>query len=134
MFVRRRLSLTACLLLLATILSLVACRDRQIRFSIDEQGVITCSDACARHGQCGVMLGDQKAVLANQGGPAVSLHDRFFNEGTVVTVVDLRERELIAARDSVPLIAQSTPFPHIFYQVNTVDKTAWVSEWCLARP
>jgi hypothetical protein len=73
-------------------------------------------------------------VLASDGGPAVSGHNRFFFDEALVTVVGSQQRELIAARDGVPLIAEATNFPHLFYRVSDGVKTAWVSEWCLARP
>jgi len=104
------------------------------QFVVDEQVQVTCSDECASHGQCGALVDDARAVLASEGGPAVTLHDRLFVEGTIVTILELSQRELIAARDSVPLIGQATPFPHAFYRVSDEGKTAWVSEWCLARP
>ncbi len=114
---------------------LAACgRNEEVPFAQDEQAQIVCSDACAGHGQCGALADDRLAVLANEGGPAVTLHDRFFVEGLAVTVVEPNPRELIAARDGVPLIAEATPFPHYFYRVSGEGKTAWVSEWCLARP
>ena len=43
-------------------------------------------------------------------------------------------RELIAARDGVPLMNEAVAFPHIFYRVEGEGKNAWVSEWCVARP
>lgn len=115
---------------------LAACRDDDdsATFAENEQAIITCSDECAVHGQCGALPDDQRAVLASEGGPAVRLHDRFFVDGTVVTVLEQNQRELIAARDGAPLIAEATRFPHMFYRVNSTDKTAWVSAWCLARP
>lgn len=115
---------------------LAACRGdgEDAQFAVDEQLQVACSEECAIHGQCGALVDDVRAVLAMEGGPAVSLHDRFFIEGTTVTVVELSQRELIAARDGAPLINQATPFPHVFYRVSGDNKTAWVSQWCLARP
>jgi hypothetical protein len=113
----------------------VSCRDdTPVPFARDEQARIDCSDACAARGQCGTLIDDTQVVLANDGGPAVSLHNRFFLQDTLVTVVDTSARELIAAREGVPLIAEATSFPHLFYRVNGEGKDAWVSEWCLARP
>lgn len=115
-------------------INLVACRDQDSSFAVDQQARVTCSESCTRHGQCGTLPDNQKAILAGVNGPAVSLHDRFFIEGTEVIVVEISERELIAAQNGVPLIPQATPFPHTFYRVSAADRTAWVSEWCLARP
>lgn len=121
--------------LLALLVLLAGCRDGEdAQFAQDEQLLTTCSEECATHGQCGAMPDDTRVVLAMEGGPAVSLHDRFFTEGTTVTVVEISPRELIAARDGAPLINQATPFPHVFYRVSGDNKTAWVSQWCLARP
>ena len=53
-------------------------------------------------------------------GPAISEHDV--------------QRAIQSARDGVPLIAEATRFPHVFYRVSGADKTGWVSAWCLARP
>ena len=104
------------------------------QFVVDEQVQVTCSDECAAHGQCGALVDDARVVLASEGGPAVTLHDRLFVEETLVTILELSQRELIAARDGAPLLGQATPFPHVFYRVSSESKTAWVSEWCLARP
>lgn len=109
-------------------------RNENVPFVPNDLAQITCSDDCAGHGQCGTLGGDQRVVLANEGGPAVTLHDRFFFDGISVTIVEPSQRELIAARDGIALIAEATPFPHLFYRVNGEGKTAWVSEWCLARP
>lgn len=108
--------------------------NENVPFAANEQAQLTCSDECAAHGQCGMLNEEQRVVLANDGGPAVTLHDRFFLDGTISTIVEISQRQLIAARDGIPLNAESTPFPHIFYRVNGEGKTAWVSEWCLARP
>lgn len=134
MYVRGRPVIRIILLAMLVLFLLAACRNQETQLQRDEQVRITCTDSCTRHGQCGILLDQRRVVLANQVGPAVSLHDRFFEEGTVGLVIDINDRELIAARDGVPLIAQSTPFPHKFYQVNAADRTAWVSGWCLTRP
>lgn len=126
------------LLVLATVLVvlLAACGgdDEEVPFAQNEQALIACTETCAVHGQCGTLPDNQRVVLANQNGPAVSLHDRLFVESTVVTIVEPNPRELIAAREGAPLIGQATPFPHMFYRVDGEGKIAWVSEWCLARP
>lgn len=133
--IRLRPILLLTLLILNIVGLLAACGgDETIQFAVDEQVQATCSDQCASHGQCGALEGDVRAVLAMEGGPAVSLHDRFFTDGTLVTVVEISQRELISARDGIPLLAQATPFPHLFYRVTADGKTAWVSEWCLVRP
>jgi hypothetical protein len=111
-----------------------ACRNRDDPFAVDETVLTVCNNTCAQHGQCGQLADGRKAVLASIFGPAVSMHDRFFEDGTVVIVNESNDRELIAARDGVPLYLESTPFPHTFYRVTAVDKTAWVSQWCLERP
>ena len=99
-----------------------------------EAAKIVCTDECAARGQCGVLPDDHRAVLANEGRPAVWDHNRFFVDGTPVIVREVSNRELIASRDRVPLTVEATPFPHIFYRVEGEGKNAWVSEWCIARP
>lgn len=123
-------------LLMAVVLVLAACRGDggNSQFIVDEQVEATCSEDCANHGQCGTLTDGARVVLAMEGGPAVSLHDRFFLEGSLVTVLELSARELTAARNGVAISAEATPIPHTFYRVNGDGKTAWVSEWCLARP
>lgn len=129
------------ILLLVTLASLmvwllVACGgDEGVpQFAVDEQVQAVCTEQCASHGQCGMLEGDVRAILAMEAGPAVTLHDRFFVEGGLVTVLELSQRELIAASGGAPLIGVATPYPHTFYRVNGEGKVAWVSEWCLARP
>ena len=114
---------------------LAACGgDDEVPFTVDEPAQLTCSEECAARGQCGTLPDSSRVVLASTGGPAVTLHDRFFRDGAAVTVVEINERELIAARDNQPLTGIATPFPHTFYRVSGEDRTAWVSEWCMARP
>jgi len=122
------------IIFLMALAMLTACRNGGNSFAVEQQVQTTCSETCARRGQCGTLPDNQRAVLANSAGPAVSLHDRYFTEGTVVTILAISEHALIAAQNGVPLTPGATPFPHNFYQVSTTDKTAWVSEWCLARP
>jgi hypothetical protein len=130
-----RPTLTLIVFICALIVLLVACGGNEnVPFVRDEQVLVTCSEECANRGQCGVMTDERRAVLANESGPAVTLQDRFFIEGATVVVVESSQRELFAALDGAPLIAETTPFPHMFYRVSGEGKTAWVSEWCLARP
>ncbi len=120
----------------ATLWVLAACRggDEPVPFAVDEQAEIACTETCALHGQCGTLPDEQQAVLANSAGPAVTLHDRFFLDGVLVTVQELSQRSLIGALNGQPLIGVATEFPHLFYLVNDEAKVAWVSEWCLERP
>lgn len=131
-----RPTLLLALLTIVMVIVLAACGGDEgtPQFVVDEQVQATCSDECASHGQCGALSGDTRAVLAMEAGPAVSLHDRFFTEGTLLTVLELNQRELISASGGAPLIGVATPFPHTFYRVTGEGKTAWVSEWCLVRP
>jgi len=123
------------LLLLALGLLLAACGGDNPPLAVEEAAEIVCSDDCVAHGQCGRLLDDRRVVLANEGRPAVWAHNRFFLDETPVTVREVSQRELIAARDQVPLSSlEATPFPHIFYRVEGEGKNAWVSEWCVARP
>lgn len=123
------------LLLLAFGLLLAACGGDNPPLAVDEAAKIVCSDDCVAHGQCGRLVDDRRVVLANEGRPAVWAHNRFFLDETLVTVREVSQRELIAARDQVPLSAlEATPFPHVFYRVEGEGKNAWVSEWCVARP
>lgn len=134
MSARSNLSIALILVFLSALSLLTACRNENVPFTVEEEAEATCSETCARYGQCGTLPDNQKAVLANQAGPAVSLHDRYFTEGTRVIVIEISQRDLVASRNGVPLIPDTTPFPHTFYRVNSADKSAWVSEWCLARP
>lgn len=116
---------------------LAACRgdEEPIPFVKDEQVQVTCSELCAIHGQCGTLAEGPLAVLANEGGPAVTLQNRYFLDDTLVTVVESNPRQLTTMRDGAPLDPlEATPFTHMFYLVSGEGKTAWVSEWCLARP
>lgn len=120
-----------------TVWLLTACRggDENVAFVKDEQVQITCSEECVVHGQCGTLAEGPRAVLANEGGPAVTLQNRYFLDETLVTVVESNLRQLTTMRDGAPLDPlEATPFPHTFYRVSGKGKTAWVSEWCLARP
>ncbi len=128
-----RSALPLILLLVVTAL-LAACGNEAAPFAVNEQAQIACTAECADRGQCGELGDGRRAVLANEGAPAVTAQNRFFVNETPVTVLDIQPRELIAARDGVALIAEATSFPHMFYSVTDGTKTAWVSEWCLARP
>ena len=120
--------------LFALALTLAACRGEVIPLAVDEQAQIDCTDECAARGQCGRLPDERRVVLANEGRPAVSDHNRFFLDETLVVVREASNRELIAARDGVPLTNEAVAFPHIFYRVEGEGKNAWVSEWCVARP
>lgn len=123
-------------LIIAMTLVLVACGgDENVPFALNDPAQVVCSEECAAHGQCGTLVdADGPAILANEAGPAVELHDRFFVEDTLVTIIEVSPRELISASGGAPLIGVATPFPHTFYRVASDSKTAWVSEWCVARP
>ena len=113
---------------------LAACRGEVVPLAVDEQAQIDCTDECATRGQCGRLLDDRRVVLANEGRPAVADHNRFFLAEALVVVREVSNRELIAARDGVPLMNEAVPFAHVFYRVEGEGKNAWVSEWCVARP
>jgi len=131
---KRRPLLLLLLLGLAAALP-AACRDGEDSpLAKGDQAQIVCSDECAAHGQCGTLDDEQLAVLAFDSGPAVSLHNRFFVDETLVTIEDINTRNIIAAREGAPLTGEATPFPHTFYFVTGEGKKAWVSGWCLARP
>ncbi len=132
MSVLRPTSLLAALLTL--FLLLAACGREPAPLAVDEQVQAVCTDECVARGQCGRLTDERLVVLANEGGPAVSLHNRFFFDQSLVTIREINAREVIAARDGVPLLSESTPFPHAFYRVEGEGRIAWVSEWCLARP
>jgi hypothetical protein len=119
---------------LALAFYLAACRGEVVPLAVDEQAQIDCTDECATRGQCGRLLDDRRVVLANEGRPAVADHNRFFLAEALVVVREVSNRELIAARDGVPLMNEAVAFPHIFYRVEGEGKNAWVSEWCVARP
>lgn len=114
---------------------LAACRNGEdTPLTQGEQVQITCSDQCAVHGQCGTLDDDKLAVLGYDSGPAITLHNRYFVDETLVTIEEINTRDIIAARDGAPLFDEATPFPHTFYRVTGEGKTAWVSGWCVARP
>lgn len=122
-------------LLLAVVLA--ACRDQTPPPpAVGEAAVLTCTDECVARGQCGRLATNQPVVLANEGGPSVRFQDHFYADGTRVTVVDINERQLIAATDGAPVeLTTATPFPHSFFRVDDgAGKVAWVSSWCVARP
>ncbi|MCO5179676.1 MAG: hypothetical protein KIS95_06220 [Anaerolineae bacterium] len=130
-----RLTLAVLIPIILVVCLLSACGGAETtEYAVSEEVQISCTDECAAHGQCGALDDDTRVVLGNDVGPAVSLHNRLFLDGHRVTVLELSRRELIAARNGAPLIGEATAFPHIFYRVDEAGKTAWVSEWCLARP
>ena len=118
----------------ALALYLAACRGDTVPLVVDEAAKIVCTEQCAERGQCGVLPDDRRAVLANEGRPAVWDHNRFFVDEALVTVREVSNRELIASRNRAPLTVEATPFPHLFYRVEGEGKNAWVSEWCIERP
>ena len=125
------------ILLFATLFALTyilaACRGEVVPLGVDEQAQITCSDECTTRGQCGRLPDERRVVLANEGGPAVAAHNRFFLDEALVVVREVNDRQLVAASGGVP-IEGAVPFAHIFYRVEGEGKNAWVSEWCIARP
>lgn len=123
-------------LLFIGIFVVTACRNRTPSLpGVGEQAVLTCSEECAARGQCGTLTTSQPVVLANEAGPSVKYQDRYFPEGTLVTLIEVNEREVIAARDGAPQTGSATPFLHNFYRAqDAAGKTAWVSSWCIARP
>ena len=132
---RPTFTLSALIILMVCLLA--ACGGAEAtQYAVSEQVQTTCTDDCIAHGQCGALDDDTRVVLGSSVGPAVAvtLHDRLFMEGNLVMVLEMSQRELIAARNGAPLIGEATPFPHTFYRIDDVGKTAWVSEWCLARP
>lgn len=132
----RNRSLQSLVIVLAISLAAVACRGNgeKPRPQVNERGVVVCSEACANHGQCATLPTARKAVLANRGGPAVSLHDFYLPVDAVVQVTEINERQLLPAKDGSPITANTTPFPHLFYRVAASDGTAaWVSDWCIEK-
>lgn len=122
------------LLLIGTLL-IVACRNDPPPPGVGEQAILSCTADCTARGQCGTLTNNQAVVLANEAGPSVKFQDRYFPNGTVVTLIEVNQRDLIAARDGVPQNASATPFPHNFFRAqDAAGKTAWVSSWCVARP
>ncbi|MEZ4515817.1 MAG: hypothetical protein R3C44_02905 [Chloroflexota bacterium] len=123
-------------LLLLIVLAMAACRSQTPTLpAVGEQAVLVCSEECAARGQCGTVNNSDIVVLANEGGPAVKFQDRYFSTGTLVTLAEVSEREVIAARDGAPLTGSATPFPHSFFLAQDEGgKSAWVSSWCVARP
>lgn len=132
--ITRPLRLLGLVLLLGV--ALAACRDQTPPTpGVGEPAVLSCTEACVARGQCGRLNTNQAVVLANEAGPAVRFQDRYFLEGTRVTLVEVNEREVIAARNGVPQTDTATPFPHSFFRVDDgAGEVAWVSSWCVARP
>jgi hypothetical protein len=119
----------------ALTLLLAACRDDNAPLEQNERALIACSEECAARGQCGTTDDGRRVVLANSAGPEVSVHDSLYTDETQVQVVELTQRDLIAARNGAALTAEATPFPHTFYKVtDQAGRSGWVSGWCLARP
>ncbi len=135
LMVKRHPLLLLFLLGLAVVLP-AACRNGEdTSLAPGDQAQINCSDECAAHGQCGTLVdNEQLAVLAQNSGPALTLHNLYFVDETLVTIDETNTRDIIAARDGAPLNAEATPYPHTFYRVTGDNKTGWISGWCLARP
>lgn len=130
-----RLTFVLSTLIILMVCLLAACGGAEAtEYAVSEELQATCTDECAAHGQCGALDDDTRVVLGSSVGPAVTLHDRLFLEGARVVVLEMSQRQLIAARNGAPLNAEATPFPHTFYRVDEAGKSAWVSQWCLARP
>lgn len=109
--------------------------NNNVPFAVNDRALLACTETCAGRGQCGTLDNSRRVVLANAAGPVVKNHDRLYQDGSQAIIVDLADRELIAARNGAPLIGESDPFRHTFYLVQSQEgKTAWVSGWCLARP
>jgi hypothetical protein len=121
--------------LLGLVLLLAACGDDEVPLAQNDRALIACSEECAARGQCGTTDDGRRVVLANSAGPEVSRHDTLYTDETQVSIAELTQRELIAARNGSPLMNEATPFPHTFYKVADQEgRSAWVSSWCLARP
>jgi hypothetical protein len=120
-------------ILIGSFVLLVACGNTAT-LTPGEQATLICAEECAARGQCGTLSDGTKVVLAQDSGPVVRGHNRFFIENVVVTVDETTERRLIGAQNGVRL-PEATPFPHIFYRVTQAEsvRTAWVSAWCITR-
>jgi hypothetical protein len=119
----------------ALLLLLAASGGDETPFAQNDRALIACSEECAARGQCGTTDDGRRVVLANSVGPEVSRHDMLYTDETQVSIAEVTQRELIAARNGSPLMNEATPFPHTFYKVADQEgRSAWVSSWCLARP
>lgn len=122
-------------ILVFALLFLAGCGREETPLAVNEQVQAVCTAECSDRGQCGVLSGASQAVLANEAGPAVRFHDRYFVENTLLTILAMVERQLLPAENGIPIAAVDQSFPHQFFQVANADgKTGWISEWCVARP
>lgn len=96
-------------------------------------GLLTCTEICAGRGQCGERDGRVKVILGNMLEPVVEpyQHDIFYDEGTAVTIVDFRDRQVVILADDLP---QSARFLLVRPQGSAAPRDAWVVEWCFTTP
>ena len=95
-----------------------------------KMGTLKCTDECAARGQCGTT--EQGAViLARRAEPAVTGHDRFFEEGQVVQIINQQMPRILQQ------VSDGVTFSHDFYQIGLLDEagtiveTAWLTNWCV---
>ena len=92
------------------------------------QGVVACTGACSKWGQCGEKADNSgQVVLAGRGGPAVVNHELIFDHNAPVTVNGQEVRLLQP-------VAGGDPINMNFYFVTTNDgnnKGGWVAGWCV---
>lgn len=95
-----------------------------------KMGTLQCTKECAARGQCGTSE-QGKVVLARRAEPAVTGHDRFFEEGKKVQIINQQMPRTLQQ------VSDGEVFPHDFNQVGLLDdagtivETAWLTNWCV---
>ena len=96
--------------------------------------MLTCNQACADRGQCGVAPDQSQVVLGHPDQPTVTLgnHAMRFPSGSTATILDTRALQI----SSVASSEQIGTADFFFVQVQTAEtfSTGWVAAWCTETP
>ena len=86
---------------------------------------LRCSDDCYDRAQCGKNAEQQNVVLLSTIAPAVTGHNLWQANNTVVTIVQSQPR-------TVQKLQTNEEYAIDFYQVTLPDtQSAWVAGWCI---